>query len=69
MALAPFLLYAFSLVLLSLAYDDQQNVFNLLPTMHDTTDPLNACYQIAMAISDDSQVFFPSEPVILSFDL
>jgi hypothetical protein len=67
MALAPFLLYTFSLVLLSLAYyDDQQDVFGLLATMHNLTDPLNTCDQIAMAISNASQVFFPSKRVILA---
>jgi hypothetical protein len=57
MAFAPFLLYAFSLALLSLAYDDQQDVFGLLATMHNSTDPLNTCDQIAIAISSASQVF------------
>jgi hypothetical protein len=67
MALAPFLLYAFSLVLLSLAYDDQQDVFDLLATMHNSTDPLNTCDRIAMTISGASEVFFPSERPILFF--
>ena len=68
MALAPFLLYAFSLALLSLAYDDQ-DVFGLLATMHNSTDPLNTCDQIAIAISGASQVSFPRKQAILSFRL
>ena len=59
MALAPFLLFAFSLALLSLAYDAQQNVFGLLATMRNSSDPLNTCHQIATAISGASQVSFP----------
>ena len=69
MALAPLLLYAFSLALLSLAYDNQQDVFGLLATMHNSTDPLNTCDQIAIAISGASQVSFPRKRVILSFGL
>jgi hypothetical protein len=68
MAVAPFLLYTFSLALLSLAYDDQ-DVFGILATMHNSTDPLNTCDQIAMAISGISQVFFPRKRVILPFRL
>ncbi|KAI0262279.1 hypothetical protein BGY98DRAFT_940474, partial [Russula aff. rugulosa BPL654] len=65
MAFAPFLLYAFSLALLSLAYDDQQDVFGLLATMHNSTDPLNTCDQIAIAISSASQVFLTPAPEYL----
>jgi hypothetical protein len=59
MALALFLLYSFSLVFLSLAYDGQQDVFGLLATIHNSTDPLNACDQIVKAISGASRVSFP----------
>jgi hypothetical protein len=69
MALAPVLLYAFSLALLSLAYDGQQDVFGLLATMHNSTDPLNTCDQIATAISGASQVSFPRNRVFLSSGL
>jgi len=69
MTLAPFLLYALSLASLSLAYDDQQDVLGLLVTMHNSTDPLNTCHQIATAISGASQVSFPCKQVILSFGL
>ena len=69
MALAPVLLYAFSLALLSLAYDGQQDVFGLLATMHNSTDPLNTCDHIATAISGASQVSFPHKRVFLSSDL
>ena len=68
MTLALPLLYAFSLALLSLAYDDQQDVFGLLATVQNHTDPLNTCDQIAIAISGVSQVSFPRKRVILSFD-
>jgi hypothetical protein len=69
MALVSFLLYAFSLALLSLAHDGQQDVFGLLATMHNLTGPLNTCYQIATAISGASQVSFPRKRIILSFGL
>jgi hypothetical protein len=59
MALAPFLLYAHSLALLSLAYDGQQDVFGLFAAMHNSTDPLNTCHQIATVISGTSHVSFP----------
>lgn len=63
MALAPFLFYASSLALLSLAHD------GLLAAVHNSTDPLNTCGQIAMVISGASQVSFPRERVVLSFGL
>jgi len=69
MALASFLLYAFSLALLSLAHDGQQDYFGLLATMHNFTDPLNTCDQIVTAISGASQVSFPRKRLILSFGL
>jgi hypothetical protein len=69
MALATFLLYAFSLASLSPAYDGQQDVFGLLATMHNSTDPLNTCDQIATAISGASQVSFPRKRIILSSGL
>ncbi len=68
MALAPSLLYALSLALLSLANDGQQDVFGLA-TMHNYPDPLNTCDQIAIAISGASQVSFPRKRVILSIVL
>jgi len=71
MALAQFLLYAFSLAFLSpaLVFDGQQDVFGVLATMHNPSEPLNTCDQIATAISGASQVFFPRKRVILSFGL
>jgi hypothetical protein len=69
MALAPSLLYAFSLALLSLAYGAQQDVFGLPTTTYNYPDPLNTCDQIAVAISGASQVSFPRKRVILSFVL
>ncbi|KAN0115750.1 hypothetical protein V8E52_006562 [Russula decolorans] len=65
MALAPFLLYAHSLALLSLAYDGQQDVFGLFAAMHNSTDPLNTCHQIATVISGTSHVSFPPAPEYL----
>ena len=55
MALAT-LLCAFSLALLSYAQ----------PENHNSSDLLDTCTQIATSISGASQVFFPSERVILS---
>ena len=69
MALAPFLLYTFSLALFSLAYDDQQDVFGLLATTHNSSDPLSICNQIAIAISGASLVSFPRKRVIIPFGL
>jgi hypothetical protein len=37
--------------------------------MHNSTDPLSTCHQIATAISGASQVSFPRKRVILSFGL
>lgn len=61
-----FLLYAFSLALLSRG---QQGVLDALATTHDSSTPRSICDQIALAISRASQVFFPRERVILSFGL
>jgi hypothetical protein len=60
MVIATLLLCVFSLALLS--YGRQGVSDN-----HNPSDPLRTCDQIAAAISDISQVFFPRERVILSF--
>ena len=61
-----FLLYVFSLALLS---HGQQEVWDLLATTHNASDPVRTCDQIAAAISPASQVFFPRKRFTLSFDL
>ena len=61
-----FLLYAFSLALLS---HGQQEALGLLATTLNSSDPMRICDQIAAAISRTSQVFFPRERIILSFGL
>jgi hypothetical protein len=57
-----FLLYAFSLALLSHA-SGQQGV------LANSPNPMRTCDQIAAAISRASQVFLPRERAILLFDL
>jgi hypothetical protein len=61
-----FLLYAFSLALLS---HGQQGVLGLLVTRHNSSDLMRTCDQIAAAISPASEVFFPCERVIFSIGL
>jgi hypothetical protein len=57
MALRTLLLGAFSLALLS--YGQPEALEN-----HNPSDLLCTCNQIALAISDASQVFFPCERVV-----
>jgi hypothetical protein len=59
MALATLLLCASSLALLS--YGQPETWDN-----HDSSDLLSTCNQIATAISDVSQVFFPRKRVVFS---
>ena len=61
-----FLLYAFSLALLSRG---QQEVLDALADTNNSSTPRSTCDQIALAISRASQVFFPRECDILSFGL
>jgi hypothetical protein len=61
MTLSTLLLCAFSLALLSYGWPEASK-------NHNSSDLLSTCNQIAAAISNASQVFFPCERIILSSD-